>query len=54
MVTKISHVISISGEMDYYLIQIKLGQAGDMRVRICCLVQLPLNIYLIQIKTRER
>ena len=36
--------------VNYYLTQIKLGQAGGMRVRIRCLMRLPLNIYLIQIK----
>ena len=28
--------MSVSCLTDYYLIQIKLGQAGDMRVRACC------------------
>ena len=30
MTTKLSHGMSISGGIDYYLIQIKLGHAGDM------------------------
>ena len=29
MTTELSHDMSISGGMDYYLIQIKLGHAGD-------------------------
>ena len=52
--SKISHDMPISGGMNYYLIQIKLGHAGDMGARTCCPMWLPLNLYLIQIKTRER
>lgn len=50
----LSHDMGISGSIDYYLIQIKLGHAGDTGVRTCCPMWLPLNLYLIQIKTRER
>lgn len=46
--------MGISGSIDYYLIQIKLGHAGDTGERTCCPMRLPLILYLIQIKTRER
>ena len=36
MTTELFHDMSISGGMDYYLIQIKLGHAGDTGVRTCC------------------
>ena len=36
MTTELSHDMGISGGMDYYLTQIKLGHAGDMGERTCC------------------